>query len=74
MIKLSPLEKTIAKLLVESAINKTGNFSYSEITEILKNEYDFDVNPHYGLSRPLGNIAILCHEMRLPLLSVRVQL
>jgi hypothetical protein len=72
MIELSPVEKIIARLLVNSAINKTGNFTYSELSDILAKDYGENVNPHYGLSRPLGNVAILCSEMSLPLLSVRV--
>ncbi len=39
----------------------------------MKKQHKIDINPHYGLSVPLGNIAILCHELGLPLLSVRVQ-
>jgi len=72
MTVLMPIEKIIAKLLVDSAINKKGNFTYSEISDILEKEHGETVNPHYGLSKPLGNIAILCNELGLPLLSVRV--
>lgn len=73
MFELSPLEKIIARILVNSAINRQGNISYSELTELLEKKYDLKVNPHYGLSNPLGNISRLCSELGLPLLSVRVQ-
>jgi len=73
LTELSGVEKIIARLLVDSAINKSGNFSYSEITDILEREHGEKINPHYGLSKPLGNIATLCNELNLPLLSVRVQ-
>lgn len=73
MTKLSTLERIITSILVDSAINKRGNLSYSEHTELLEKEYDQKVNPHYGLSNPLGNISRLCNELELPLLSVRVQ-
>ena len=73
MTVLTPIERIIAKLLVDSAIHKKGNYSYSEISEVIEKEYGETVNPHYGLSKPLGNIAILCNELGLPLLSVRVQ-
>jgi len=43
---------------VDSAINKSGNFSYSEITDILEREHGEKINPHYGLSKPLSNIAV----------------
>lgn len=72
MTKLTPLEEIIARLLVDSAINKKGYYSFSELSDILAKNYGENVNPHYGLSRPLGNIAILCNELGLPLLSVRV--
>lgn len=73
MIKLSHLEQIIAKILVDSTIYKRGNFSYSELSELLEKEYGEKVNPHYGLSNPLGNISRLCNDLGLPLISVRVQ-
>ncbi|MEG0597257.1 MAG: hypothetical protein RR502_04340, partial [Oscillospiraceae bacterium] len=73
MTKLTALEKMIAGILVDSAIHRKGNLTYSEITDILWKNYGQKVNPHYGLSAPLGNIARLCYELGLPLLSVRVQ-
>ena len=73
MIELTPLERIIARILVESAINKAGSYSYSELSELLEKKHGEKVNPHYGLSIPLGNVAILCNELGLPLLSVRVQ-
>lgn len=73
MIRLSSTECIIAKLLVDSAINRRGNFCYSELSDILLNQYGIKLNAHYGLSNPLGNVACLCNELGLPLLSVRVQ-
>lgn len=73
MIELSPLERIIAKLLVNTAIQRKGNYSYSELADILDKQYGQKVNAHYGLAKPLGDIARICCQMGLPLLSARVQ-
>ncbi|MFI3292606.1 MAG: HNH endonuclease [Rikenellaceae bacterium] len=43
------------------------------MAEQLEEIHHLKVNAHYGLATPLGNVAILCSELDLPLLSVRVQ-
>jgi len=72
MIKLNDLELELADILLESVINKTGKFTYSELAEKLSSRLGRDVNPHYGLSVPLGNVSILCNDLDLPLLSAWV--
>jgi hypothetical protein len=44
MTVLTPIEKIIARLLVDSAIHKKGNFTYSELSEILAREHGENIN------------------------------
>lgn len=72
MIKLNNLELELADILLNSVLNKTGKFTYSELAEKLSSQLGRNVNPHYGLSVPLGNVSILCNDLELPLLSAWV--
>ena len=72
MMNLSSIEKIIARRLVDLAIRKTS-ISYSELSKALAKDSGIKINAHFGLSKPLGNIAILCNELRLPLLSVLME-
>ncbi|MCL2153723.1 MAG: hypothetical protein FWH57_12355 [Oscillospiraceae bacterium] len=72
MTKLSKIERVIARLLVDLAIRKTS-IPYSDLSKILEREYGEKINEHFGLSKPLGNVATLCNELGLPILSVRIE-
>ena len=72
MIELKGIEIALAKLLLDNIQNKQWPPTYKEVATELSSRLGRTVNPHYGLSSPLGNISALCFELGLPLISARV--
>lgn len=72
MITLNDLEWELADILTETIIHKRGKPTYKELAEELSKRLGRNVNPHYGLSVPLGNVSILSFELDLPLISAWV--
>jgi len=57
---------------VDYALRKTST-SYSDLSRRLKQEHGLDYQAWRRLGVPMGNISSLCHELGLPLLSVRIE-
>ena len=72
MIELKEIDKALAEYLLEIILKKQGNPSYKEVAAALSIRLGRQINPHYNLSVPLGNVSELCHELGLPLISARV--
>lgn len=72
MQKLNDIEWQLADFLVENELNKRGNSTYTEIAEELSRRLHRNINEHFGLRYPLGNVSDLCFSLGLPLISARV--
>jgi hypothetical protein len=72
MIKLKDIDRALADILLENVLNHKGKPTYTEVAKELSKRLSKDINPHYSLANPLGNVSSLCFELGLPLLSARV--
>ena len=66
-MELTTVEKQVAKILVES-INRISSFDYKELANLITPP----IHHRTQLPTALGNVSYLCHELGLPLLSVKV--
>ena len=72
MQKLKDIDYALARILLDSVVNKTGRLTYKEIAEQLSVKLGRKINAHYNLAVPLGNVSNLCFSMGLPLISATV--
>lgn len=72
MIELKDIDRALATFLLENILKKQGNPSYKEVAQSLSKILGRNINPHYNLAVPLGNVSTLCYELGLPLISARV--
>lgn len=72
MIELKDIDKALAAFLLENIQKKQGKPSYGEVAKALSAQLGREINPHYHLAVPLGNVSTLCYELGLPLISARV--
>lgn len=69
MQELKDIDYALARILLDSVVNKTGRLTYKEIAEQLSVKLGRKINAHYNLTIPLVNVSSLCFSMGLPLLS-----
>ena len=72
MLKLKNDDYAVARVLLDSVLNKEGRVTYEEVAARVSVERGCSVNPHYGLSDSLGRVSELCCDLGLPMLSVTV--
>ena len=69
---LKDIDLALARLLLNTVVNKQGRLTYKEIAESLSLRLGRKINPHYNLADPLGNVSTLCFDLGLPLISANV--
>lgn len=72
MQELKDIDYALARILLDSVVNKAGRLTYKEIAEQLSKKLGRKINAHYNLAVPLGNVSNLCFSMGLPLISATV--
>lgn len=72
MTQLSDIEREIATILLDNAVNRRGLLPYKELAEELTKRLGRKISAHFSLGKPLGNVSRLCFNLGLPLLSARV--
>ena len=65
----------LAKFLLEKVDGKENSwtYTYKEVAKEMENRVGRPINPHFGLSHPLGVVAEICFDLDLPLLTALVR-
>ena len=72
MTELKEIDVALAEILLDYVLGKKGTLTYKEVAEKLEQKLGKQINPHYSLSTPLGNVSKLCFQLGLPLISAIV--
>lgn len=72
MSELKEIDVALAEILLDYVLEKKGTLTYKEVAEKLEQKLGKQINPHYSLSTPLGNVSRLCFQLGLPLISAIV--
>lgn len=72
MPEFKEIDCALAEILLDNVLKKKGNLTYKEVAEKLSQKLGKQINPHYNLSVPLGNVSTLCFQLGLPLISAIV--
>ena len=75
MIELEDIDIELARFLLEKVDGKKNSwtYTYKEVADETSKRLGYQVNAHFGLSRPLGNVMELCFDLGLPFLTALVR-